>query len=356
MAGRRIMMGLMLAAALPPSPQVFPCPLSAGWDVVRTVKLPRKGLDGQPVGGFSAAGYQPEQDRLWLLSDSPRSYLMPWGGLARLLRGEASALTPGPRLRLRTAQGDALPVGLDGEGLVLQGNQAWIVSEGRRTKRRQASLIRFDLATGRLMQRRPLPASWAATRGRGLAVNLGPESLTTLAPGDLLMAAEAPLLQERMHGGIPLARSYPDGQAKPYAWLHLASLGADAGLTDLLAVPAAQRLLALVRQVSFPFGWQAWLVAFPLSPSTRDAHRPLMHWDLHTAGLPADNWEALTLGPQLPDGRFTLVLASDDNFSPLQMNWLAVLAPRRGKACLSRRRLNPVQGLGRVPEKRLSRG
>ena len=355
MAGRRIMMGLMLAAALPPSPQVFPCPLSAGWDVVRTVKLPRKGLDGQPVGGFSAAGYQPEQDRLWLLSDSPRSYLMPWGGLARLLRGEASALTPGARLRLRTAQGDALPVGLDGEGLVLQGNQAWIASEGRRTKRRQASLIRFDLATGRLMQRRPLPASWAATRGRGLAVNLGPESLTTLAPGDLLMAAEAPLLQERMHGGIP----WPE--AIPTARLNLTHgcvlpLWAQTPVSRICSLCQPQRLLALVRQVSFPFGWQAWLVAFPLSPSTRDAHRPLMHWDLHTAGLPADNWEALTLGPQLPDGRFTLVLASDDNFSPLQMNWLAVLAPRRGKACLSRRRLNPVQGLGRVPEKRLSRG
>jgi hypothetical protein len=39
-----------------------------------------------------------------------------------------------------------------------------------------------------------------------------------------------------------------------------------------------------------------------------------------------DNFEALTLGPVLPDGRQSLVLASDDNFSGGQTTRLVVLA------------------------------
>ena len=61
--------------------------------------------------------------------------------------------------------------------------------------------------------------------------------------------------------------------------------------------------------------------------------QPTIGWDLLKAGLPADNWESMALGPALSDGRQTLVLASDDNFNPLQSSWVAVLAPRRTTAC-----------------------
>ena len=56
------------------------CPLEAGWQLVRTIRLPRMLADGRPLGGFSAAAYQPKQDRLWLLSDAPIGHLVPWGG------------------------------------------------------------------------------------------------------------------------------------------------------------------------------------------------------------------------------------------------------------------------------------
>lgn len=35
-------------------------------------------------------------------------------------------------------------------------------------------------------------------------------------------------------------------------------------------------------------------------------------------GLPIDNTEGMTFGPELPDGRQTLVIVSDNNFSPGQ--------------------------------------
>jgi len=58
-----------------------------------------------------------------------------------------------------------------------------------------------------------------------------------------------------------------------------------------------------------------------------------MSWDLKALGLTPDNWEAITPGPPLEDGRPTLLLAADDNFSPLQDNYLVQLAPRRTGAC-----------------------
>lgn len=42
-----------------------------------------------------------------------------------------------------------------------------------------------------------------------------------------------------------------------------------------------------------------------------------------------DNFEAITLGPRLPDGRQSLVLVSDDNFSGGQTTRMNVLAVER---------------------------
>ena len=70
----------------------LPCPLEAGWELVRTMELPRPLADGRPLGGFSAAAYKPKQDPLWLLSDAPIGHLVPWGGLAQWLEGQRDTL------------------------------------------------------------------------------------------------------------------------------------------------------------------------------------------------------------------------------------------------------------------------
>ena len=38
--------------------------------------------------------------------------------------------------------------------------------------------------------------------------------------------------------------------------------------------------------------------------------------DLDELGIPLDNVEGMTFGPNLPDGRRSLILVSDNNFSP----------------------------------------
>ena len=311
----------------------LPCPLDAGWDLIRTEALPREARDGRPIGGFSAAAYQPRQDRLWLLSDSPRGHLIPWGGLAKLLQGTQTKLTPGPRLQLRDRSGQPLPEGFDGEGLVLDGNNAWIASEGQRTPERPARLIRIDLATGRQQQTIPLPDSWQASPGRGLAVNKGPESLTALSPRELLLAAERPLLQSDDPAAVPIARIDHHGAVRLSGSLDLSSVGENDGLTELLALPASHHVLGLIRGYQPPISWSATLLLLPYPDRSAPPLKPVWGWDLLAAGLPADNWEALAVGPQLSDGRTTLVLASDDNFNPLQSSWIAVMAPRRTDAC-----------------------
>ena len=312
----------------------LPCPLDAGWELVRTVVLPRQGADGLPLGGFSAAAYQPEPDRLWLLSDAPQGHLVPWGGLAQLLNGMASALAPGPRLLLRDANGQPLPEGFDGEGLVLEGNSAWITSEGRRTPDRTARLIRIDINTGQQKEVLPLPPPWRALPGGGLARNQGPESLTALAPSELLLAAERPLLQSANPSLIPMARLSKGAAVQGEGALEIHPLAKTDGLTELLALPSHRRLLALVRGFQPPMTWTARLLLYPYpTGNAAPPLKPLHGWDLLTAGLPPDNWEALAVGPQLSDGRTTLVLGSDDNFNPLQSSWLAVMAPRHTEAC-----------------------
>jgi 3-phytase len=39
-----------------------------------------------------------------------------------------------------------------------------------------------------------------------------------------------------------------------------------------------------------------------------------------------DNFEGMTFGPRLPDGRATLLLVSDDNFRNIQRTWFLALA------------------------------
>jgi len=311
----------------------LPCPLEAGWELVRTIELPRTLADGRSLGGFSAAAYQRKQDRLWLLSDAPTGHLMPWGGLAQWLQGQRDSLRPGRRVLLRGGDGQPLPEGFDGEGLVIEGRQAWIASEGRRSQDRRARLIRIDLDSGRLQQELPLPPAWQATSGQGLRSNRGPEALTALGLGDLLLAAETPLLQHQADDGISLMRRAPGDAIRSAGALDVGATGRHDGLTELLALPTQQRLLGLRRGFEPLDQWSVRLLLFALPVHQGPPLKPIIGWDLLKAGLPADNWEAMALGPELSDGRQTLVLASDDNFSPLQSSWIAVMTPRRTTAC-----------------------
>ena len=338
-----MLLPLLVAAVVPaPAQGVWPCPEPASWELMAQAPLPREGLDGQPIGGFSAAVAEPQLGAaagpiLWLLSDAPRPYLLPVRGVETM---GSAPLRIGRRVPLTTTAGDPFPDPLDGEGMVLRGDDLWIVSEGRRTVEQPARLLRFDRRSGRLRQALDLPEDWRTAPGRGLGANQGPESLTLLPPGfgSLLVAAERPLLQDRP-GQVRLLAFGPLGTAlaptgqpafRPLGSFDLPLEGPAWGLTDLLAWPAPGGpvgLLGLIRGYEAPARWWARLVLLPLPDPASAPGRPVRQWDLIAAGLTPDNWEGLAVGPPLSDGRPTLLVVSDDNFNPLQASLVARIAP-----------------------------
>ncbi|QEY33428.1 esterase-like activity of phytase family protein [Synechococcus sp. RSCCF101] len=319
----------------------LPCPLSAGWQVISRTALPRRHPDGRRMGGFSALAMGADSgsgDRpLWLLSDTDQPELIP-------LLGWMDTPRYGPRLRLRGADGALLAPRFDGEGLVRIDGSLWIVSEGRRRLGRPPALLRFDLASGRFREKRPLPRAWRPAPDAGLRSNQGPESLARWGEEQLLVGAESPLKQDR-DDRVRLARLRMEGSgigpappAQPLRPLALQPRSANWGLTELLPLPRQDRLLALVRGYDPLQGWWARLQLYRLpgpvqAPDRAAPLQPLMGWDLLADLLPADNWEGMTPGPPLPDGRATLLLLSDDNFSTRQRSWLVRLAPRRRPGC-----------------------
>ncbi|NDD68345.1 MAG: hypothetical protein EBZ29_02855 [Synechococcaceae bacterium WB9_4xC_028] len=163
--------------------QLLPCPLAAGWTVQQDLPLPG------PGGGYSAIQMEPATHRVWLLSDLPEGELSSW---TLPLEGRQ------PR-RIRSLQLQVPPSvtqQLDSEGLVIEADQAWIATEGRRSRERAPQLLRFSLSNGNLQASFPLPPAWQ----QGLESNAGPESLARLSrssePLALLMAAERPLRQD----------------------------------------------------------------------------------------------------------------------------------------------------------------
>jgi hypothetical protein len=304
-----------------PGTIALPCPLNAGWQIVEQTVLPRSA-----GGGFSAGAYSTTNDELWLLSDAPQGSISRWRGLRQ---GGLAALQPLPPLPL------AQPQPMDGEGLVLDGARLWVASEGRLQPKRPAELLRYDLSTGRLQQRVALPTDWQLQPAAGLRSNGGPESLSVWPRSQaLLMAAELPLQQDPPDR-VRLLRWQlrPAAAPKPTPLQPLALPSGGWGLTDLLA--SSRGLLGLWRRFEAPDQWQARLVLYPL-PGPDPAAAPLaprQQWNLSQLGLPADNWEVLLAGPPLADGRPTLVLASDDNFNPLQASHLVRLSPVHHPAC-----------------------
>jgi hypothetical protein len=310
--------------------------------VIAAARLPRRDRAGAPAGGYSAAAYLPRRDELWLLSDAPTGQVAGWRGLGGL---PGTPLTPLQTLPLRGTASVPLPPAIDGEALVLLGEQAWVASEGRRSDERPAQLLRFERRSGRLERAFPLPAAWNPTEGKGLAANQGPESLALLVgprqPAVLLMAAESALLQDPPGAVRVLAWSVADPASPPAPRRSLLlPFGDSWGLTELLVVPRpgeSPGLLALQRRFEAPDRWQVRLALYPLPGPARPGEpplAPLFSWDLIGTGLPPDNWEAMTIGPDLEDGRGSLVLVSDDNFSSLQDNHLARIAPQQGPGCL----------------------
>lgn len=329
-------------------------------------------IDGVPLGGLSGLTFDALTGRYLALSDDRSE-----DGPARFYRlaidlpaaGSSAAARPAPLVTVEAAVTLLGPGGapfgrrkLDPEGIAIGGaggpaqERIYVSSEGEAKVGLAPFVDEFDLA-GRFLRELPLPARYRPAVGVAVGVrnNLGFEALSLTPDGRYLVAGtENGLAQESPAAapGVPsrtrLLRWDLERGGAPEEFLYVVEAvsvtppaPADVIVNGLVEAIALDRdeLLTLERQWVPGVGVEMKLFAVslagvpnvaavdpPESLSLATAKKTLL-LNFADLGLPLDNFEGMTLGPPLPDGRRPLVIVSDDNFNPdLQKTFVLVLA------------------------------
>jgi hypothetical protein len=336
-------------------------------------------FDGTSVGGLSGITYSPSNDRYFAISDDrgtppnepgqpPRYYALSLN--LSDLSFDNSKVTFNGIFRLLRADGTVYPpLSTDTEAIRATNTGStsfYIASEGQvdgTGQIRTAPFVNQYSFTGQLLNSLPIPekflpnANTAANSTRGVRDNLAFESLA-LTPDNstLLVATENALFQDggaaTAAGGsrsriirYDLRTGQPTGEflynTDAVAVAPIPATGfATAGLVELLAIDNnGQQLLAIER--SFSVGipgtgnsvkiyeidlGSATNIAATASLSALSANdlaaiapvQKRLILDLADLNLATglDNIEGITFGPILANGQRSLILVSDDNFSP----------------------------------------
>jgi hypothetical protein len=229
---------------------------------------------------------------------------------------------------------------VDPESIRYAGRQAyWWVSEGN-AKRGIPPAIEKIGADGKALQRLDIPGYLLPRERSGIRYNLAFESLA-LADGRLLVGTENALLQDGPAADLeqpsPARILVFDAASGRRLAEHVYLVDpANApgpfrtnGLVELLAGEGL--LLALERSYTFGVGNGARIYRVELDGASdvsnlhaltdRDyrAVRKTLLLDLGMLGIQLDNVEGMSWGPRLSNGKRSLILVSDNNFSPRQI-------------------------------------
>lgn len=370
--------GLLTACELPQVTAEERLFLNLSLEFLDAYKLPSLDVEKSRVGGISALTYDRQRDRFYALSDDRGEFAPPRFYTLRLDVNTADAQHP--RLKQVTVEGvtflhdkdgNPYPKGvLDPEGLSLSPLRSLFVSsEGDIQGGIPPSVQEFDLETGNWRRDLPVPQRYAPDpsdppQPQGIQNNLGFESLTTnpggygstgVEPFRLFTATESTLLQD-----IDLNNPGQTGRSRMLHYLleegrslllseHLYPLDLMplgtllSGLVELLAIDQGGHFLSLERYAGTSgFGGRIFQLTLGGATDTstiaslkeplkgvEPVHKKLL-LDLSDLGIPLDNLEGMTLGPQLPDGSQSLVLVSDDNFKPEQVTQFLLFRLKKG--------------------------
>ena len=257
------------------------------------------------------------------------------------------------------------PGGLDPEGFVL-GRQGffYMSSEGNILADPIIDpFIRRYNMNGRVTADLPIPDKYIPNGvDRGVRFNLAFESLN-LTPDrrQLVTAGEGALFQDGPastfeEGSLARILFYDNAKRLPVAeyvyevdpWAEPSGIFGVNGIVEVLPIDNAGTMLVMERSFSVggTLGGGTGNVVVIYEVSTQGATDVLDVDALYDGGspialtpvtrdlvfafdellIPIDNIEGMTFGPDLPDGRKTLVIVSDNNFSPGQFTQFIVLA------------------------------
>ena len=321
-------------------------------------------FEGTVVGGLSSLTYDAARGVYYALSDDQGAGFTPTSSPARFytlsIDVSDGVLDPGDVQVLAVTtflgpDGQPFPArSLDPEGLTLTPQDTLVLtSEGISTRGIGPFVREFDLS-GRQLADLPVPGYFAPTATSGVRQNLGFEAAAVAPDGQqLFVGTENALVQDGPaattatgsparilryhlgHGGSDREYVYPtDPVAAP------STVFTVNGLVDLLALNN-EFLLAMERSFSVGAGNTIRIYRLALPGATdvsgvADIHdvaglRParkslLLQLPSTINGEPLDNVEGMTLGPTLPDGRRSVLLVSDNNFTGGQASQVLLLA------------------------------
>ena len=321
-------------------------------------------FEGTVVGGLSSLTYDAQRDVYYAISDDQGAGFTP-------------ASTPARFYTLRIDLGDGTldsgdvavvdvttllgpdgqpfpPLSLDPEGLTLTRDDTLIVTSEGIANRGIAPFVReFDLS-GQQIRELTVPGAFtpSADGTSGVRTNLGFEAAAVAPNGQFLfVGAENALAQDgpaaSVTTGSParLLRYQLTSGRLDRQYVYQTDPVADPspiftvnGLVELLPLNN-QFLLAMERSFSVGAGntIRIYRVALPGATDVngssdldqldrvRVAQKTLL-LDLDELGLTLDNLEGMTFGPRLPDGRQSLLLASDNNFTAGQVSQFLLFA------------------------------
>ncbi len=326
---------------------------------------------GTEVGGLSSITYDPGRQVYYAISDD-RSQINPARfytlaidlGDGQLNAGDITFLDV--TTLLDTDGMPFAPLSLDPEGIVfLRSGYLFVSSEGQASPFAPVDpfVYGYNLAG---QNPRPLvvPAKFLpdAAGTQGVRNNLAFESLTV--PPDersLYTATEGALAQDgpaadlNQESFARILQYHLKSRRPPQEYVYVVDPVAEApdppgafrvnGLVELLPIDNAGTLLAMERSFSVGKGNTVLLYEshvrgatdvsgvddlYDEATGTPAAFVPLGKRHLLNfgpdLGVIPDNLEGLTFGPVMPDGRFPLVVVSDNNFNPGQVTQFIVLA------------------------------
>ncbi|MBE9206319.1 phytase [Nostoc sp. LEGE 06077] len=332
-------------------------------------------INGTPtqVGGLSGLAYDAANNRYYAISDdrSQNARFYTFTG-----NPADQSVTFTNATVLRDANGNLFPaLSLDPEDIVLTNNgTVFISSEGEVNpsagRVTNPFVKEFSLTTGQEVRSLTIPTKFLPvvagnTQTSGVRNNLALESLTiTPDQTTLFTATENALFQDggvaSLTAGTPsriLQYNLATGQPEK-EYLYVTDPVAEApnpangfntnGLVDLLAIDNRGTILAVERSFSAGLSGTGNTIKIyeislqgatdissieslnSLTPEQLTAIQPAQKrlvLNLNDLDLPTglDNIEGIEFGPTLPDGRQSIVLVSDNNFSPTQFTQILTL-------------------------------
>jgi hypothetical protein len=320
---------------------------------------------GTEVGGLSSIAYDAEADRYYVIADDA-SVIDPARYYTFSLDVADGTLDPGDVVVSDVTtllDGAGLPfaaASLDPEGLALTKDDELVITSEGIASRLIPPWVRLFGLDGRQLEDLPVPLAFvpdAIPQARGVRQNLGFESGATVGPF-FITGSEGALVQDGPPAGLGvpsparllrynLKSGRPDRQylywTDPIAEPPVPPTNfAVNGLVELLPLDK-RSFLSMERSFSVgapDTGNTIKLYTLELAGAkningreslagqlgTIEPAQKTLLLDLDALGIPLDNVEGMAFGPDLADGRRTLVLVSDNNFAPAQFTQFLLFA------------------------------